>query len=157
MISNRPTRVQCFMEVAHVFAKRATCMRRNVGAIVVVDRNVVSQGYNGPAPGHPHCEGLTCPGRHECKMTIHAERNAIMRCPEALWFAPKDLYTTDSPCPACAVLIREREVRRVFFAIPYRITASLDDLWKWGIQVYQVLPAGYVMDWQSKEIVEIST
>lgn len=154
MISNRPTRVQCFMEVAHVIAKRATCMRLNVGAICVVDRNIVSQGYNGRSAGHPHCEGSKCPGKAECTMTVHAERNALNRCPDMYRWSPKDLYTTNSPCPACAVLMREREVKRVFFAIPYRITEALDDLLKWGIEVYQVLPAGYVMEWGSKEIGE---
>lgn len=144
------------MEVAHVIAKRATCMRRNVGAIIVVNRNCVSWGYNGAETGDPHCSGNECPGKDSvCTMTVHAERNAIKRVPFELEQRVKDLYVTDSPCPACAELLTHHRVKRVFFAIPYRITDSLDWLQKKGVEVYQVQPAGYVMEWGTRKLVEI--
>lgn len=151
---NRPTRVQTFMDIAHVFAKRATCMRLNVGAIVVLGRTIVGHGYNGVRPGEPHCAGNDCPGKLECKLTAHAEYNALARASGAA--GPLDLYSTDSPCYACAVYAH-RQVKRVFFATPYRITDSLDWLIASGVKVYRVLPAGYVMDWETKDLVEVDT
>ena len=149
---------QClFMEIAHVVSKRSTCFRLNVGAIIVGNNNVLSMGYNGRPAGHEHCQGASCPGRFSCKETTHAERNAIDRLPYGLDPRGKelDLYCTDSPCQDCAELIaRSGIIGRVFFARPYRITESLDWLLTQGIDAYQVMPSGYVVNWQFKEIVD---
>jgi len=151
----RPTRIQTYMECAQAWAKRSTCHRLNVGAVIVVDRTIVSHGYNGVPSGHEHCLGNACPGKFECKETIHAEVNAILRCP---WLPERgrnvDMYCTDSPCPDCAKRIHERGIHRVFFATPYRITTSLDWLMLSGVEVYRVTPAGYVIDWKTRDVVE---
>jgi dCMP deaminase len=153
MSLNRPTRIQTFIGVAHIFAKRATCMRRNVGAVVVQQRTVVGHGYNGPPSGEPHCTGNDCPGKHFCKLTIHAEKNALVRAGRLAKHG--DLYTTDSPCIECARLSHSAGINRVFFEILYRDSDPLNLLRDWGVKVYQVLPAGYVMDWDTREIVEL--
>lgn len=175
---NRPTRVQTFMELAHVWSKRATCMRLNVGAVVVIDGTAVSHGYNGAPSGRAHCSGNDCPGKLVCRETTHAEENALMRIPPELMLKARqrnlddgrrhtttmmqprrgpgfDIYVTDSPCPRCAELILEAGVKRVFFATPYRITDALDALIERGVEVYRVTPAGYVIEWETKNVVEM--
>lgn len=155
----RPSRVVTYMELAAVWAKRSTCHRLNVGAVIVVDRTVVSHGYNGTPPGHTHCLGNDCPGKLECRETVHAEDNAIRRLLPGLRniTVPKDMYCTDSPCPSCAEKIYQAGVHRVFFAQPYRITDSLDWLDSKGVRVFRVTPAGYVVNWMTKDVVEVQT
>lgn len=151
----RISRPQMFMEIAHVVAKRATCFRLNVGAVIVADRRIVSIGYNGAPSGAPHCSGNDCPGRFHCKETTHAEVNALSHLPASWRHAAIDLYVTDSPCPACWDVIKTNVyIERVFFATPYRITDHLTGV---GPGLYRVLPAGYVMDWRTKELVDVET
>ena len=154
----RISRQSMFIEIAHVVSKRSTCFRLNVGAILVRDNNILSIGYNGRPSGHAHCQGASCPGRFSCKETTHAERNALERLPasdvDPTW-PDIDLYCTDSPCQDCAELIgRSGIVSRVFFARPYRITESLDWLLTQGIDSYQVMPSGSIVNWQFKEVVD---
>ena len=150
----RISRQMMFMEMAKVVAKRATCFRLNVGALVTHDNRVVSIGWNGSPPGEPHCTGHTCAGASQCRQTIHAEVNALRYIPS--WDDDRvfDLYVTDSPCVDCANYILEHGyVGRVFFATPYRIATGLDILVGEGIKVYRVLPAGYVIDWATQQLV----
>jgi len=150
----RITRHQMFMEVAQVVAKRSTCYRLNVGAVVVVCNRIVSIGYNGSPPGEPHCAGNECPGRHGCKIALHAEMNALAYVPIGLEH-PRDLYVTDSPCELCAAQLAPRGVARVFFANPYRITDHLNVLPARGVETYRITPAGYIMNWTTGEVVEL--
>lgn len=150
----RISRAVMFMEMAKLAAKRSTCFRLNVGAVVTVDNRIVSIGYNGSPPGEPHCRGNNCPGRDGCKLTVHAEENALRYVPSSCGLLIKDLYVTDSPCLDCATLILKSRVGRVFFATPYRDTAPLQLLHINGIGVYQVMPSGYVIDWATRDVVE---
>ena len=152
---SRLSRHQAFMETAFVWAKRSTCCRLNVGAVVVINDRIVSHGYNGSPPGAPHCRGNECPGIHGCRETIHAEQNALARVPRGLEDAPKQIYTTHSPCLVCADSCRYHLVNRVYFSVPFRDLSGLDYLIDSKIEVFQVLPAGYVMQWSSKQIIEI--
>jgi dCMP deaminase len=160
----RITRPQMFMDIAHVVAKRATCMRLNVGAVIVKGRSIVSIGYNGQPAGQPHCAGNACPGvvPGRCN-TIHAELNALSHLPRGTE-GPLDLYVTDSPCEHCYDRLKgDGRVKRIFFAIPYRISEHLDspidnELFQTlAPEVYRILPAGYVMDWRTKELVDVPT
>ena len=158
----RPSRPQMFMEIAHVVAKRSTCMRLNVGAVLVQRRTIISIGYNGVPVGAPHCSGNDCPGKNHCHETIHAERNALIYAQKALggigWFNANnlDLYVTDSPCLDCFELIKDsRKIDRIFFATPYRINDHL--IGDEDIGVYRVTPAGYIFNWTTKELVEVET
>lgn len=148
----RPTRIQTFMEIAHVWAKRSTCMRRSVGAVIVADRRIISHGYNGVPAGDPHCSGNSCPGKRLCTLATHAERNAIEHMEHA--DLSSDMYTTDSPCHQCAVLIAEAGIKRVFFEIPYRLTQGLEFLRDHKVEVYQTMPAGYVLNYWTRDLVE---
>lgn len=145
-----------FMQAAKVFAQRSTCFRLNVGAVVTVDNRIVSHGWNGSPPGAPHCTGNNCPGRDGCHETIHAEDNALRYVPQSCQLLMKDIYVTDSPCLDCAQRILKSRVGRVFFGTPYRDTAPLQLLHVNNIEVYQVMPSGYVIDWKTRNIVEIA-
>lgn len=151
----RISRPHMFMEIAHVVAKRSTCMRLNVGAVVVYQRRVVSIGYNGVPSGLPHCSGDDCPGREGCTLTVHAEDNAILHMPWGV--ASADMYVTDSPCQSCAEKIHKARFKRLFFATPYRLTEPLTWLAKQKIGVYRITPAGYVVEWLSNSLVEVET
>lgn len=150
----RISRQQMFMEMAYAAAKRSTCFRLNVGAIIVRNNNVESIGYNGPPSGKPHCTGNDCPGRAYCTLTIHAEENAIRRA-VALQPGYMDIYVTDSPCDACASLIANHGFRRVFFGTPYRLTAPLTKLIESGVEVFRVTPAGFVINWTTGEFADV--
>lgn len=151
----RPSRIMTFMECAHVFAKRATCHRLNVGAVIVLNRNIVSHGYNGPPAGEPHCTGNDCPGKALCKLTTHAEKNAIDRlAPEFREIRGRAMFCTDSPCEECAYAIIQERIDDVFFAIPYRLMAGTHMLINAGISVYRVTPAGYVIDYKTREVMD---
>lgn len=156
MISPTPriSRHQWYMELAQATAKRSTCMRLNVGAVIVRDKTPVSFGYNGVPSGVDHCLGNSCPGRHGCKETIHAEENALRRLTPGLG-GPFDIYVTDSPCPACYDrLAGDGRFQRLFFGTPYRITDHLtENLMEPLLSVYRVTPAGFVIHWDSQELV----
>ncbi len=153
----RTTRPQMFMEIAHAVARRSTCMRLNVGAVIIKGRSIVSIGYNGAPSGAPHCSGNACPGKHVCRETIHAEDNALRHLPPLEPDSPLlDLYVTDSPCVHCFDKIqRTGIIKRIFFATPYRINDHLRGVENIGI--YRVLPAGYVVDWNTQELVDVET
>jgi dCMP deaminase len=152
----RITRPQLFMEVAHVVAKRSTCFRLNVGAVITHNNSLVSMGYNGSGPGEPHCAGEDCPGRNGCHLTIHAEVNALTRLPSEVEYEPGlDMYVTDSPCPDCCTKIHHIGIKRVFYGKLYRVNDHLSGLRDRGVAVYQVTPAGYVIDHFSRSIVDV--
>ena len=85
----RPSWDEYFMEMAELTAKRSTCMRRNVGAVIVKDKHAIATGYNGAPRGIRHCEerggclrqkmGIPSGQRHELCMALHAEQNAIIQ------------------------------------------------------------------------------
>lgn len=145
----RISRHQMFMEIAHVIAKRSTCARGSVGAIIVHDRNIIATGYNGPAPGEPHCTGKTCADPPVgCKRSIHAEINAVAKIPS---FHRDNLiaYITDSPCPHCLKRMIDAGVRVVVFTNLYRINEHLKET---PIGVYRMTPSGYIIDFKTGEL-----
>ena len=147
---NRITREQAFMLTAEVFSRRSTCMRRNVGAVIVVNNRIVSVGYNGAPPGEPHCDGETCvpAGAIGCARAVHAEINAINYLPKELIKDPKHLYVTESPCPACAAVIANGPTKNfvsVTYTNEYRVDSGIKVLIMAKIQVFRLTPSGYVL------------
>jgi dCMP deaminase len=131
----RPGNDEYFMEMAFLVAKRSTCLRRRVGAVVVRDKHVISTGYNGSPRGTLHCEELGCirqqmniPSgtRHELCRGVHAEQNAVA---QAAYFGTsvKDatIYTTTYPCSMCAKILINAGIKEVVYAEGY-----VDDLSK---------------------------
>lgn len=143
----RITREQMFMSIARVVSLRSTCHRLNVGAIVVVDKNIISMGYNGSPPGQLHCQGNQCPlSSGGCIKTIHAEANALSRVPKDLLTVAKEIYITHSPCVNCADLIISNNVKKVFYEVPYRKLDAIDTLLANHVLVFQHTPSGYLID-----------
>jgi dCMP deaminase len=89
-----------FLSIASAVAMRATCPRASVGAVIVRDKRIIATGYNGSAPGEPHCTDVGCLMKDgHCQRAIHAETNAVAQC--ARFGIPTDgatLYYWDSQC-----------------------------------------------------------
>lgn len=147
MTDLRISRDQAFMQIAEVWAKRSTCMRRNVGAVVVVDKQIICHGYNGAEAGKPHCTGQDCipPGEIGCGRAIHAEANAIRYLPRGYENISKIMYTTESPCMACAISIARHNFHAIYYLNEYRVTAGIRYLLNMGTSVYRMTPAGMVI------------
>ena len=123
-----------YLDMAAVWAKNSYCERRQVGAILVKDRMIISDGYNGTPSGFENvCEdenGVTKP------YVLHAEANAITKVARSGNSSEgATLYITDSPCMECAKLIIQSGITRVVYAREYRIIDGVDLLRRAGIQV----------------------
>jgi len=117
------------MSIAKEVATRSTCLRRQVGAILVRDRRILATGYNGAPKGLPHCEEVGClreqhnvPAgeRHELCRGLHAEMNALLQA-AAFGTSTHDsvLYTTAHPCSLCAKMLINANVRRIVMLDDY--------------------------------------
>ena len=114
-----------FMEIAYVVAKRSTCLRRQIGALLVKDKHILATGYNGAPSGLAHCGEVGClreqlgvPSgeRHELCRALHAEQNAIIQAAvQGISVAGSTLYCTTSPCSLCAKMLINAGVKRVVF------------------------------------------
>ena len=123
-----------YLQMARVWAGNSYCQRRQVGALIVKERMIISDGYNGTPSGFENvCEdeaGLTKP------YVLHAEANAITKIARSGNNSDgATLYVTDSPCIECAKLIIQAGIRRVVFSKKYRLTDGIDLLRRAGIQV----------------------
>ena len=111
------------MTIAEDVSRRSTCLRRRVGAILVVDRRLLATGYNGAPSGVPHCaesgclrEQMAVPSgeRHELCRGLHAEQNAIIQAAKhGVRIDGATLYTTLHPCSMCAKMAINAGVRRI--------------------------------------------
>ncbi len=114
----RPSWDQYFIDITLDVSKRSTCLRAQVGAIIVKDKRILTTGYNGAPKGLPHCldEGCEIVGGH-CVRSLHAEQNAILQ--GALYGVPLEggtIYTTHQPCVICAKMIINAGMKRVVYA-----------------------------------------
>ena len=108
-------------QVATVVAQRATCGRRQVGAVIAREGRILSTGYNGPAQHRPHCSDELCDLSVSCTRSIHAEANAIaFAAREGISLLGSDPFVTLSPCVPCAQLIAKTGIQRVFYLDLYR-------------------------------------
>lgn len=125
----RPTWDQYFMEIAEVAQKRSTCLRRQVGAVIVKENRIMATGYNGAPKGVKHCAQLGCmreklqiPSgqRHELCRALHAEQNAIIQVANlGASIENAMLYCTHHPCVICAKMIINCNIRRVIIKEGY--------------------------------------
>ncbi len=114
-VIERPSWDEYFMEMAQLTAKRSTCLRRQVGAVIVKDKHIIATGYNGAPAGLPHCDktgclraelGVPSGERHEICRALHAEQNAIIQA--AMMgnsIEGATIYVTHQPCIICAKMI----------------------------------------------------
>lgn len=120
--------------MAHVWAENSYCDRRKVGALIVKDRMIISDGYNGTPSGFENiCEDEE--GNTKAYV-LHAEANAITKVAKSHNSSQgATLYITDSPCIECAKLIIQAGICRLVYARKYRITDGLELLERAGIEV----------------------
>ncbi len=128
---------KAYLEMAAVWARNSYCRRRQVGALLVKDRMIISDGYNGTPSGFENvCEdetGATKP------YVLHAEANAITKVAKSgNSSAGATLYVTASPCVECAKLIIQAGIRRVVYKDSYRLADGVELLERAGIEVEQV-------------------
>lgn len=123
-----------YIEMAYVWAKNSYCERRQVGALIVKDRMIISDGYNGTPSGFENiCEDET--GQTK-SYVLHAEANAITKVAKSNNSSEgATLYITDSPCIECAKLIIQSGIIRVVYARKYRITDGLELLERAKVEV----------------------
>lgn len=111
-----------FMGIARVVATRSTCDRKQVGAVIVRERTILSTGYNGSIRGMPHCDeaGHMMENGH-CVATIHAETNAVLQAAKnGVRIDGSEIYTTASPCWNCFKMIANAGIRTIYFGEFYR-------------------------------------
>ncbi|MGN0195580.1 MAG: deoxycytidylate deaminase [Candidatus Cryptobacteroides sp.] len=126
-----------YLRMASVWARNSYCKRRQVGALLVKDRMIISDGYNGTPSGFENvCEdetGATKP------YVLHAEANAISKIAKSGNSSDgATLYVTASPCLECSKLIIQAGIRRVVYRDEYRLTDGLDLLRRAGIEVERI-------------------
>ena len=126
-----------YLTMAHVWAKNSYCKRRQVGALIVKDRMIISDGYNGTPSGFENvCEdehGLTKP------YVLHAEANAITKVAKSNNSSEgATLYITASPCVECAKLIIQSGIVRVVYCNEYRVTDGIELLKKAGVETVYI-------------------
>lgn len=138
---SRVSRNQMYMEMARLVARRSTCSRAQVGAILVSEEGrMYGYGYNGSAPGAVHCSEEGCyiiGGR--CWRTVHAEINAILNCvKQGIKINPGSiLYCTHSPCMSCANALAGILVKKIYYEKLYD-EKVLDYLKKMNIEVIHI-------------------
>ena len=131
-----------YLRMARIWAENSYCRRRQVGALVVKDKMIISDGYNGTPSGFENiCEdesGTTFP------YVLHAEANAITKLARSSNNSDgATLYVTASPCIECSKLMIQAGIRRVVYAEKYRLTDGVDLLEKAGVKVeYKALEGG---------------
>lgn len=113
---------QYFMQIANVVSSRATCDRKNVGAVIVKDRAILSTGYNGSVAGCPHCDdvGHDYVDGH-CVRTVHAECNAIAQAAKhGVSVEGADVYVNTFPCWNCFKILANSGIKNIFYLDEYR-------------------------------------
>lgn len=123
-----------YLRMASIWAENSYCVRRKVGALIVKDKMIISDGYNGTPSGFENVceddEGHTKP------YVLHAEANAITKLARSGNNSDQaTLYVTASPCIECAKLIIQAGIRRVVYAEQYRLTDGIDLLRRAGVEV----------------------
>lgn len=134
-----------YLRMARIWAENSYCTRRQVGALIVKDKMIISDGYNGTPSGFPNvCEdenGLTRP------CVLHAEANAITKIARSNNNSDgSTLYVTDAPCIECAKLIIQAGIKRVVYARSYRLTDGIDLLKEADITVEHIADMEQTLD-----------
>jgi dCMP deaminase len=141
----RPTIDEYFIQFADLASTRSTCVRRQVGAVLVRDKHILSTGYNGAPAFMQHCTTETClrlktgvkPGeRHELCRGVHAEQNAIIQCAlHGVSSRGATLYVTHSPCTICAKMLINAGIIRVVVKRKYPDEEGVQMLRDSGIRI----------------------
>jgi dCMP deaminase len=141
----RPSWDQYFMDITRLVATRSTCLRRQVGAILVKGRNILATGYNGVPSGISHCDSAGClrarleiPSgeRHELCRGLHAEQNAIIQAARhGVNIDGSTLYCTTMPCIICTKMLINAGITSVMYAEGYADELAREMIAETGIKV----------------------
>jgi dCMP deaminase len=133
------------MEIAMLVSRRSTCLRRQVGAVVVKERNILSTGYNGAPTGITHCEVTGClreklnvPSgeRHELCRGLHAEQNAIIQAAyHGTSIKDSVLYCTNLPCSICSKMIINAGIKKIIYKDGYMDKLAEEMITESGIEI----------------------
>ena len=126
-----------YLRMAQEWSNLSCCSRKKVGAIIVKDGMIISDGFNGTPTGFPnHCED---PDGNTYWYVLHAEANAILKVARSSQSTENStLYITYSPCKECSKLIIQSGIKRVFYAEEYRDTSGLKILKECGVEVIKL-------------------
>ncbi len=141
----RPEWDEYFCGIARLVATRSTCLRRNIGAVVVKNKQVLATGYNGAPTGLTHCDvkgclrdklGIPSGQRHEICRALHAEQNAFLQAARhGVSLEGSTLYITTRPCSICAKMIINAGVKKVVFEGEYPDELALEFLEESGVEL----------------------
>ena len=133
--NTRPGIAEYYILLAEQAAKRSTCSRLQVGAVLVQNNSVVGTGYNGAPRGITHCAHVD---DTPCRVSVHAEVNALIHAGNYQKYWYNQLYVTHAPCYDCSKLIINAGVWAVYYRDTYRSTEGLDLLADGGVQLHQI-------------------
>ncbi len=143
--NQRPSWDAYFMDITFLVAKRSTCLRRAVGALVVKNKRILSTGYNGAPTGIKHCSEAGClreelnvasGEKHELCRGIHAEQNAIIQAAfHGVGIKGATLFCTNLPCSICAKMIINAGIKKICYHSGYADAISKEMLDAAGLEV----------------------
>ena len=128
-MTKRPSWDEYFLRITREVAQRSTCLRRQVGAVLVMEKHILTTGYNGAPSGLQHCLDIGClreqlkvpPGeRHELCPVLHADMNTLLQASHyGIKIAGATLYTTTYPCSLCAKMLVNAGIKRIVTLTDY--------------------------------------
>jgi len=144
----RPSWEIYFMDITRLVAKRSTCLRRAVGAIIIKDKRILSTGYNGAPSDIRHCsetgclrEELNIPSgeKHELCRGIHAEQNAIIQAAfHGVSIKGAVLFCTNLPCSICAKMIINAGIKKIYYLSGYADSLSQSMMEEAGLEAVKL-------------------
>jgi dCMP deaminase len=146
---SRPSWDEYFIEITNIVAKRSTCLRRKVGALLVKDRNILATGYNGAPSGISHCldvgclrEEMSVPSgeRHELCRGLHAEQNAIIQAAyHGVQIRGSTLFCTNYPCTICIKMLINAGIKKIVYQDGYCDDLAKDLIKQSGVEIVQFM------------------
>jgi dCMP deaminase len=147
---SRPSWSEYFMTITNMVAKRSTCLRRHVGAILVKNKRILATGYNGAPAGIRHCEetgcirrdsGVPSGQRHELCRGLHAEQNAIIQAAyHGVSINGSTLYCTNKPCIICSKMLINAGIKEIIYGKGYDDPLADEMLTEAGIKLERFVP-----------------
>jgi dCMP deaminase len=148
IVKDRPSWEQYFMDISHLVAERSTCLRRKVGAVLVVNKRIISTGYNGVPTGITHCREAGClrekmqiPSgqRHELCRGLHAEQNSIIQAAlHGVSVEGAALFCTNMPCSICSKMLINAGISNIYYSEGYADELAEELLSEAGIVLTQI-------------------
>ena len=148
-MTDRPSWKQYFITIAREVARRSTCLRRSVGAVLVSEKRILATGYNGAPRGMRHCSEVGClrekynvPSgeRHELCRGLHGEMNALIQAAyHGICIRGSTLYCTTYPCSLCAKMLINAGVDRIVTSGDYPDGLAKEMFEEAGVEVHLLL------------------